>query len=95
MSEKCCPLCTFEAPTVAIILSHLRTVHSSDPRFLVTCGLNGCASTSKTFSALYSHIYRHHQDYIKKRISASAAESESSQFEASVDVADQCETGDL
>ena len=65
--EKSCPFCTFEAPKVAILLSHLRTVHANDPRFSVTCGLNGCRRTSKSFSALYSHVYRHHQGYIRKR----------------------------
>ena len=34
--EKSCPFCTFEAPKVAILLSHLRTVHANDPRFSVT-----------------------------------------------------------
>ena len=61
---KMCPLCSFEAPTIAVVLSHLRTVHSSEPNFCVVCGLGGCASTSKSFSALYS---RHHPDVIKKR----------------------------
>lgn len=62
-----CPLCTFEAPDVTIILSHLRTVHSNDPHFIVSCGLDGCTTTSRSFSALYSHIYRRHPDIIKKR----------------------------
>ena len=60
-------MCTFEASTVSIILRHLRTVHASDANFSVTCGLGGCRTTSKSFSALYSHIYRHHPDIIKKR----------------------------
>lgn len=49
------------------ILSHIRTVHSHDPQFLVTCGLEGCTTTFKTFSSLYSHVYRKHSDVIKKR----------------------------
>ena len=62
-----CPLCTFEACSFAVILSHLRLVHSNDVNFSVICGLGGCATTSKSFSALYSHIYRHHSEVIKKR----------------------------
>lgn len=65
--HKRCPLCTFEAPSVKNVLSHLRAVHSSDPNFAVTCGLNGCGTTSRSFSALYSHVYRHHSDIIEKR----------------------------
>ena len=62
-----CPLCTFQACSVSTILSHLCTVHSNDSNFSVACGLGGCATTSKTFSALYSHIYRRHPDVIRKR----------------------------
>ena len=57
-----CPVCaTFEAPSLPFLLSHLRLVHSHDPRFSVTCGLDGCTYTSRSFSALYSHIYRKHR----------------------------------
>ena len=104
VSEKLCPLCSFEAPTVAIILGHLRTVHSSDPHFLVICGLDGCATTSRSFSALYSHIYRHHQTYIRKRSRGSVGTKlsvpnevsgrlQSQMFDDGLDVTDQIETG--
>ena len=62
LSSKKCPLCNFDSPNVPLLLSHLRSVHSSDPNFLVTCGLSGCTVSSKSFSALYSHIYRHHHN---------------------------------
>ena len=58
---KKCPMCSFEAATVRIVLSHLRIVHSHDPRFNVTCGVDGCTRTFRSFSALYSHIYRQHK----------------------------------
>ena len=57
-----CPMCMFEAPSVALLLSHLRLLHSNDPRFLVRCGIEtGCSYTARTFSALYSHVYRKHK----------------------------------
>ena len=57
-----CPICaTFVAPSLPYLLSHLRLVHSHDPRFNVACGLNGCTYSARSFSALYSHIYRKHQ----------------------------------
>ena len=59
LALKNCPLCAFEAPEIPLVLSHLRVVHSNDPHFAVTCGLDGCVTTSKSFAALYSHIYRH------------------------------------
>ena len=70
MSNFICPMCQFEAPTMALNLSHLRLVHGSDPRFCVQCGVGGCPYTGKSFSALYSHIYRSHPDcgVIQKRV---------------------------
>lgn len=65
--SKKCPMCTFKATSLSLVISHIRTVHSSDPNFRVPCGLDGCATTSKSFPAFYSHIYRHHTDVIKKR----------------------------
>ena len=56
------PICaTFVAPSLPYLLSHLRLVHSHDPRFNVACGLDGCTYSARSFSALYSHIYRKHQ----------------------------------
>lgn len=67
LDSKKCPMCTFEARSLPTVISHIHIVHSSDPDFLVTCGLDGCATTSKSFAALYSHIYRNHPNIIKKR----------------------------
>ena len=58
-----CPMCNFQTPSVA----HL--VHRNDPRFCAQCGIGGCSYTGRSFSALYSHIYRTHPDsgIIKRR----------------------------
>ena len=55
-----CPMCQFETPTMALNLSHLRLLHSNDPRFRVQCSIGGCSYTGVSFSALYSHIYCRH-----------------------------------
>ena len=55
-------MCPFESPTPRLQLNHLRTVHSSDPRFSARCGIGGCSYSARSFSALYSHIYRNHRD---------------------------------
>lgn len=67
--SKKCPLCNFHSPNIPLLLSHLRSVHSSDPHFVVTCGLDGCTVSSRSFSALYSHVYRQHPNIgvVKKR----------------------------
>ena len=69
LSSKICPLCSFEVLSISSCLSHLRLFHSSDPRFCVTCGIGGCATTCRSFSSLYSHVYRHHKEsgIIQKR----------------------------
>ena len=66
-SDCKCPLCSYTAVTIQSILSHIRAFHSNDANFCVLCGIDGCATTSRSFSALYSHVYRHHREFIKKR----------------------------
>lgn len=60
LQHKQCPMWSFECPSIALLLSHLRLVHSSDPRFLVCCGINSRTVKSRKFSSLYTHVYRHH-----------------------------------
>jgi len=62
-----CPLCPYNSCGVKDVLSHIRAYHSNEPNFCVTCGLDGCSTTLKTFSGLYSHVYRQHSKYIDKR----------------------------
>ena len=57
-----CPLCVFLAATLTLILGHIRLVHSSDPGFNVTCGIDGCSRKFQTFRSLYQHIYRKHKE---------------------------------
>ena len=66
-SDCRCPLCSYNATTIQSILSHIRAFHANDPNFCVPCGLDGCATSLRSFSALYSHVYRHHSEFIKKR----------------------------
>lgn len=61
-SRTLCPMCNFETPSLELCLSHLRLVHSNDPRFCAQCGIGGCSYTGRSFSALYSHIYRSHPE---------------------------------
>ena len=66
-SECKCPLCFYTTTTIKGVLSHIRAFHANEPHFCVVCGLDGCSTTSTTFSELYSHVYRHHSDCIDKR----------------------------
>ena len=51
--RKKCPMCSFNTSTVKLVLSHLRSVHSSDPRFHVMCGIDGCARIYRKYSGLH------------------------------------------
>lgn len=66
-----CSLCDFAVPTKPMLLSHIRLIHSNDPRFVVTCGIGGCVYTAKRFSTYYSHIYRKYPNsgYISRKTS--------------------------
>lgn len=56
-----CPICNFTTSTLTQWFSHLRSAHSSDPSFRVTCGIDGCKNTYSKFSSLNTHVYRHHK----------------------------------
>ena len=55
------PLCSLNLATLANWLSHIRLVHSSDSSFAISCGIDQCSRTFKTFSAFNSHVYRNHR----------------------------------
>ena len=63
-----CPLCgTFSSRNFSVWLSHIGQVHRNDSVFVVTCGFDGCSETKRSYSALYSHVYRKHSELIRKR----------------------------
>ena len=69
----CCPICDSTTSTLAEWFSHLRSSHSRDPSFRVTCGIDGCNNTYSKFSSLNTHVYRHH----KQRMCGSSIQSKS------------------
>ena len=76
LQQKQCPMCSFKCPSIAVLLNHLSLVHSSDPRFLVCCGINSCTVTSRSSSSLYTHVYRHHSVAGIRRQSANSLSME-------------------
>lgn len=56
-----CALCRFLSPSVALYVSHLRLVHSTDSTFHVSCNIAGCSQEFRSFSSFNSHIYRWHR----------------------------------
>ena len=62
-----CPLCDSTQSLLSEWLSHLGAAHSSDPSFLVTCGIDGCKCVYSKFSALKTHVYRHHKARLQRK----------------------------
>jgi hypothetical protein len=51
---------SFAAPRFIQVVRHIGKIHSFDPNFSITCGIDGCTSHFKKFSAYRSHFYRKH-----------------------------------
>lgn len=75
LSSHRCPFsseCSYIGKSIALLLSHLRAIHSNDAHFFVRCGIECCCYSAKSFSALYSHIYPRHSSYIRRRVKGTA-----------------------
>ncbi len=55
-----CPFCNFLAPTAALWLSHIRSVHNTDDNFQISC----CSTLYKKCSSFVSHMYRRHRELL-------------------------------
>lgn len=77
----CCPICEFTTSTLAQWFSHLRSAHSSDPSFLVTCGIDGCKNTYSKFSSLNTHVYRHHKHRMCGSTNSGQSQNDSSMLQ--------------
>ena len=55
---KACSFCNFLAPSLTLWLSHVRTVHGSDPAFEIEC----CSVKYSKCSSFVSHMYRKHRN---------------------------------
>ena len=66
-----CQLCNLLSPDLRSYISHLRQIHSKQPNFSLTCGIQECSLEFKTFSAFNSHVYRVHRDSLHLDTSSS------------------------
>ena len=56
-----CPICgAVNLPSLSMLLSHIRVIHSSEPGFSIQCNLQGCRRTFKNFSTFRNHTYSFH-----------------------------------
>lgn len=62
-SPVCCPLCdSFAAPTLKGVVRHIGVIHSLEPGFRVTCGVEGCTRSYTKFVSYKKHVYVKHRD---------------------------------
>ena len=76
--------CNFNAPARNLWLSHLRSVHSEDDDFDITCGIDNCTNSYTRCASFVTHVYRQHREsFITHHSKASSLRSnaQSSQME--------------
>ena len=57
-----CPLCAdFSAPSLQLLLRHIGQVHANCESFKITCGVDHCKSTFKSFKRFRAHLKNKHK----------------------------------
>ena len=62
---ECWACYDFAAPTFKAVVRHIGAVHSLDPNFCITCGVESCTRIYTNFSSFRSHLYRKHRKYLE------------------------------
>ena len=65
-----CPFCASALPTVSSWLKHIRINHSDSPKFSLTCNLQGCKRTFRSFGT-----FRNHRNHIYSSHDVNSAEA--------------------
>ena len=57
-----CKICSsYSSHTYIKVLRHIGAVHSFDPNFTITCGLDGCIKIFSKYTSFRKHIIRNHR----------------------------------
>ena len=56
-----CHMCGYYCPSLQLFVRHLRLVHSNDPGFMMSCGIDNCIEVYHCFASFNSHLYRNHR----------------------------------
>lgn len=49
-------------------MTHMYEVHSQQPNFHVSCGIENCPNSYRIYHSFYKHVLRHHADHYKEMI---------------------------
>ena len=62
-----CTICNrFASSTLKRVLRHIGSVHSFEPGFQVTCGIEGCTRTYSNFRSFQKHLARNHETALNR-----------------------------
>lgn len=62
-SQFTCSICkSFAAMDYVAVIRHIGSDHSWEPRFRVTCGIEGCMRVYKSYRCFREHIFNKHGD---------------------------------
>ena len=60
-----CPVCyRFSAPTFRSVLTHIGSVHSWEPNFSLTCGIEGCPRIYTSYRSYRKHLLLKHAEFM-------------------------------
>lgn len=64
-----CPFCSdFFAPTISFLLTHIGRAHANSSNFQITCGVEQCEATYKSFRRFKEHLKRKHPDQVESTV---------------------------
>lgn len=67
-----CTICnSFSSSTLKKVLRHIGSVHSFEPNFQITCGVDGCARTYTNFKSFQKHLSRRHETVFENNVDVS------------------------
>ena len=74
-SRFTCSLChSFAALDYLSVLRHIRSVHSWEPHFNITCGIDGCVRTYRSFRCYKAHIFTKHSHFVSQPVNTTDIE---------------------
>ena len=77
-----CSLChSFASPNFEAVLRHIGSIHSFEPNFRITCGVDGCPRTYTSYRSYRKHILKKHGSWIKESDSGCHREEENEDFD--------------
>lgn len=59
--------------SMASVLRHIGSVHSFEPNFHVSCGINDCPRTYENYHSFRKHLNRHHPECLKPSSSSTGS----------------------